>query len=210
MPDDTNEHFFACNLLWWSLRVSFGRSELLQVDELAERIEEYDDRLEELGAWLMAEFVRAGPTYLVDGQKKGISSIDPAEIEQRLTRSLKALEELAVSVAPTAESRAYCAYVAECSWVVAILRAFADLERNLSSDDASARYREIQDECTDLIGWIEVQRDAVAAERIPADSRGALHGKIEPVIDAAVRVWRDEVRAYSSRYPRSGSEARRS
>lgn len=203
MSDDTNEHLFACNLLWWSLRVSFGGSELLQAAELAERIDEYDGRLEELGAWLMDEFVRAGPAYLVAGQKKGISSIDAGEIEQRLTRSLKALEDLAAAVAPTDESRTYCVYVAECSWVVAILRAFVEFERGLSSDEVSARYSTIEDEVTDLIGWIDAQCEEIAAERIPAESRGALREKIEPVIDAAGRAWRDEVRAYSSQYPRS-------
>jgi hypothetical protein len=203
MPDAANEHLFACNLLWWSLRVSFGGSELLQAAELAERIDEYDGRLEELGAWLMDEFVRAGPAYLVDGQKKGISSIDPAEIEQRLMRSLKAVEDLAASIAPADESRTYCVYVAECSWVVAILHAFADFERGLSSDEVSARYSTIEDEVTDLIGWVDAQRNEIAAERIPAESRGALRERIEPVIDAAARAWRDEVHAYSSQYPRS-------
>lgn len=210
MPDATNEHFFACNLLWWSLRVSLGRPELLQAGELAERIEDYERRLEELGAWLMDELVRAGPAYLVDGQNKGISSIDPAAIEQRLVRSLKALEELAASAASTDEARAYCVYVAECSWVVAILRAFVDFERSLSSDDVSARYRRIEDEIRDVIAWIEAQRDEIAAEQIQANTLGALREKTAPVIDAAVRAWRDEVRAYSERYPRSGSEAQRS
>jgi hypothetical protein len=53
MPDDTKDHFFACNLLWWSLRVSFGRPELLQADGLAARLEAYDGRLDELvrGSW---------------------------------------------------------------------------------------------------------------------------------------------------------------
>jgi hypothetical protein len=209
MPDATNEHFFACNLLWWSLRVSFARSELMQAGDLVERIEEYEDRLHELGAWLMDELVRAGPAYLVDGQNKGISSVDPEGIEQRLSRALKDLEELAASAAPTDESRARCAYVAGCGWVVAILRAFADLERKLSSADASSRYARIEDEVTDLIGWIEAQRDEIA-EQIQADTLTALREKTASVIDAAARAWRDEVRMYSATYPRSGSEARRS
>jgi hypothetical protein len=209
MPDDTKEHFFACNLLWWSLRVSFGRSELMQADELAERIEDYEGRLDELGAWLMDELVQVGRAYLVGGEE-GVSLLNPPEIEQRVTHSLKALEELAASAAPTDESRAYCVYVAECSWVVAILRAFVDFEWSLSSDDVSARYRRIEDEISDVIAWIEARRDEIAAEQIQADKLGALREKTAPVIDAAARAWRDEVRADSSRYPRSGSEAHRS
>src|SRR3954471_12002549 len=150
MPDDTKEHFFACNLLWWSLRVSFRRSELLQANTLAERIEEYDARLDELGAWLMDELVQVGRAYLVGGQE-GVALLNPPEIEQRVTDSLKALEALAAAASD--ESRAYCVYVAECSWVVAVLRAFVDFERSLSSDDVSARYRTIEDEITDVIAW---------------------------------------------------------
>jgi hypothetical protein len=86
---------------------------------------------------------------------------------------------------------------------VAILHAFADFERGLSSDEVSARYSTIEDEVTDLIGWVDAQRNEIAAERIPAESRGALRERIEPVIDAAARAWRDEVHAYSSQYPRS-------
>jgi len=207
MPDDTKEHFFACNLLWWSLRVSFRRSELLQANTLAERIEEYDARLDELGAWLMDELVQVGRAYLVGGQE-GVALLNPPEIEQRVTDSLKALEALAAAASD--ESRAYCVYVAECSWVVAVLRAFVDFERSLSSDDVSARYRTIEDEITDVIAWIEAQRDEIAAERIQADTLGALREKTAPVIDAAARAWRDEVRADSARYPRSGSAAHRS
>lgn len=208
MPDDTKEHYFACNLLWWSLRVSFGRSELLQVDELAERIEEYQGRLDELGVWLMEELVRVGRAYLVGGES-GVSLLDPPEIEQRVTNALKALEELAASAAPTDGSRAYCVYVAECSWVVAILRAFVDFERSLSSDDVSTRYRAIEDEIRDVIAWIEAQRDEIAAERIPAEMLRALREKTAPVIDAAAGAWRDEVRADSARYPHSRSAVHR-
>lgn len=209
MPDDTKEHLFACNLLWWSLRVSFGRSELVQADDLAERIEAYEDRLDELGAWLMDELVRVGRAYLVGGEK-GVSLLDPPEIEQRVTHSLQALEALAASAAATDGSGAYCVYVAECSWVVAILRAFADFERSLSSDDVSARYRTIEDEVREVIAWIEAQRDEIAAERIQADTLRALREKTAPVIDAAARAWDDEVRADSARYPYSGSAAHRS
>jgi hypothetical protein len=140
MPDDTKQHYFACNLLWWGLRVSFGRSELLQADGLAERIEAYQDRLDELGAWLMDELVRVGRAYLVGGES-GVALLNPPEIEHRVTHALQALEELAASAAATDEARPYCVYVAESSWVVAILRAFVDFERSLSSDDVAARYR---------------------------------------------------------------------
>jgi len=208
MPDDTLEHYFACNLLWWSLRVSFGRSELLQAGELAERLEEYEACLDELGAWLMDQLVHVGRAYLVGGES-GVSLLDPPEIEQRVTHALKALEELAASAAATDESRAYCVYVAECSWVVAILRAFVDFERSLSSDDVSARYRAIEDEIRDVIAWIEAQRDEIAAERIQADTRRALHDRTAPVIDAAARAWPDEVRADSARYPHSRPAAHR-
>ena len=206
MADDTKQHYFACNLLWWSLRVSFGRSELLQAEELAERIEEYEGRLDELGVWLMEELVRVGRAYLVGGES-GVSLLDPPEIERRVTHSLKVLEELAASAAPMDESRAYCVYVAECSWLVAILRAFVDFERSLSSDDVSARYRAIEDEFRDVIAWIEAQRDEVAAERIQADTLGVLHDRTASVIDAAARAWPDEVRADSARYPYSRSAA---
>jgi hypothetical protein len=208
MPDAANEHFFACNLLWWSLRVSFG-SELMQADGLADRIESYRGHLDELGLWLMDELVRVGRTYLIGGQK-GVALLNPPEIEQRVTHALKALEELAASAAATDESRAYCVYVAECGWVAAILRAFVDFERSLSSDDVSARYRTIEDEIRDVIAWIEAQRDEIAAERIPADTLRALREKTAPVIDAAARAWPDEVRADSARYPHSGSAAHRS
>jgi hypothetical protein len=208
MPDDTLEHYFACNLLWWSLRVSFGRSELLQADELAERIEAYQDRLDELGAWLMTELVRVGRANLVGGES-GLSSINPPDIEQRVTHALKALEELAASAAGSDDVRAYCVYVAECSWVAAILRAFVDFERSLSSADVSERYRSIEDEIREVIAWIEGQRDEVAAGRLQADTLGVLRNKAAPVIDAAARAWRDEVLADRSRYPRSGFEAPR-
>lgn len=209
MPDDTKEHYFACNLLWWSLRVSFGRPELLQAGELAERLEEYEACLDELGLWLMDELVRVGRAYLIGGQK-GVTLLNPPEIEQRVTHALKALEELAASAAATDESRAYCVYVAESSWVVAILRAFVEFERSLSSDDVSARYRAIEDEIRDGIAWIEAQRDEIAAERIPADTLGALRDRTAPVIDAAARAWPDEVRADSARYSHSRSAAHRS
>jgi hypothetical protein len=94
--------------------------------------------------------------------------------------------------------------------VVAILRAFVDFERSMSSDDVSARYRTIEAEIRDVIAWIEAQRDEIAAERIPADTLGAMHEKTGPVIDAAARAWRDEVCADSSRYPHGGSVAHRS
>jgi hypothetical protein len=206
MADDTKQHYFACNLLWWSLRVSFGRSELLQADELAERIEEYRVRLDELGVWLMEELVRVGRAYLVGGES-GVALLDPPEIEQRVTHAVKALEELAASAAATDESRAYCVYVAECSWVVAILRAFVDVERSLSSDEVSARYRAIEDEIRDVIAWMEAQRDEIAAERIQADTLRALQDRTTPVIDAAARAWPDEARADSARYPYSRSAA---
>jgi hypothetical protein len=209
MPDDTKEHFFACNLLWWSLRVSFGRPELLQADGLAARLEAYDGCLDELGAWLMAELVHVGRTYLVGGQE-GTSSLNPPDVEQRVTHSLKALEQLAASAAPIGEARAYCVYVAECSWVVAILRAFVDFERSLSRGDASARYGAIEPEIGDAIAWIEGQRDEIAAEQIQADTLRALRERTAPVIDAAARAWRDEVAADSSTYPRPGSAAHRS
>lgn len=209
MPDDTQEHYFACNLLWWSLRVSFGRAELLHADDLPERLEAYQDRLDELGAWLMDELVRVGRALLVGGES-GVSSLNSPEIEQRVTHALKVLEELAASVAATDEVRAHCVYVAECSWVVAILRAFVDFERSLSSDDVAARYRTIEDEISGVIAWIEAQRDEIAATRIQVDTLGALRERTAPVVDAAARAWRDEVRADSSRYPRSGSEAQRS
>jgi len=208
MPDDTQEHYFACNLLWWSLRVSFGRSELLQADELAERIEAYQDRLDELGAWLMDQLVRVGRILLVGGES-GVSLLNPPEIEHRVAHALKALEELAASAAATDEVRAYCVYVAECSWVVAILHAFVDFERNLSSDDVAARYRTIEDEIRDVIAWIEAQRDEIAAARIPVDMLRTLRENTAPIIDAAARAWRDEVRADSARYPHRGSEPQR-
>jgi hypothetical protein len=203
MHDETNEHFFACNFLWWSLRVSFGRPELSQAGELAERFDEYDHRLEDLGEWLMDELLRAGRAYTIDGQKQGISHIDPVEIEQRLTSSLRALEDLAASAAPSDESRAYCMYDAECSWVVAILRAFVDIEQSFSGDDVRARYREAEGMIADLIMWLRAQRDEVASKQIPVDSLMMVRDKTEPIIDAAARAWRDEVRAYSTRYPRS-------
>jgi hypothetical protein len=208
MPDDTQEHYFACNLLWWSLRVSFGRPELLQAGALEERLEEYDACLEELVAWLMDQLVQVGRPLA--GGQDGVSLLHPPEIEQRVTHSLKALEALAASAAPTDESRAYCVYVAECSWVAAIVHAFVDFERSLSSDEVSARYRRIEDEIRDVIAWIEAQRDEIAAERVPADTLGALHEKTAPVIDAAARAWRDEVRADSARYSHSRSTAHRS
>lgn len=209
MPDDTLEHYFACNLLWWNLRLSFGRSELLQADELAERLEDYRGQLDELGVWLMEEIVRVGRAYLVGGQS-GVALLDPPEIEQRVTHALKALEELAVSAAATDAARAYCVYVAECSWVLAILRAFVDVERSLSSDEVSTRYRAIEDEIRDVIVWIEAQRDEIAAERIQADMLRTLQDRTAPVIDAAARAWPDEVRADSARYPHSRSAAHRS
>jgi hypothetical protein len=209
MPDDTKQHYFACNLLWWGLRVSFGRSELLQAGRLADRVEAYQDRLDELGAWLMDQLVRVGRAYLVGGES-GVALLNPPEIGHRVTHALQALEGLAASAAATDEARPYCVYVAECSWVVAILRAFVDFERSLSSDDVAARYRTIEDEIGDVIAWIEAQRDEIASERIQADTLGALRENIAPVIGAAARAWHDEVRADSSRYPHSGSEAQRS
>ena len=209
IPDDTLEHYFACNLLWWSLRVSFGRPELLQAGELAERLEEYEACLDELGLWLMDELVRVGRAYLIGGQD-GVTLLNPPEIEQRVTHALTALEELAASAAPTDEARAYCVYVAECSWVAAILRAFVEFERSLSSDEVSARYRAIEDEIRDGIAWIEAQRDEIAAERIPAETLGALREKTTPVIDAAARAWGEEVRGDRSRYPHPGFAAHRS
>jgi hypothetical protein len=206
MADDTKQHYFACNLLWWSLRVSFGRTERLQADELAERIEEYRGRLDELGVWLMEELVRVGRAYLVGGES-GVSLLDPPEIEQRVTHAVKALEELAASAAATDESRAYCVYVAECGWVVATLRAFVDFERSLSSDEVSARYRAIEDEIRDVIAWIEAQRDEIAAVQIQADTLRALQDRTAPVIDAAARAWPDEARADCARYPHSRSAA---
>lgn len=206
MADDTKQHYFACNLLWWSLRVSFGRPELLQAGELAESKQEYHGHLDELGVWLMEELVRVGRAYLVGGES-GVALLDPPEIEQRVTHAVKALEELAASAATTDESRAYCVYVAECSWVVAILRAFVDFERSLSSDDVSARYRAIEDEIRDVITWIEAQRDEIAAERIQAGTLRALHDRTAPVLDAVARAWPDEVRADSARYPYSRSAA---
>jgi hypothetical protein len=61
-----------------------------------------------------------------------------------------------------------------------------------------------------VIAWIEAQRDGIAAERIQGDTLGALRENTAPVIDVAARAWQDEVRADSSRYPHSGSEAQRS
>jgi hypothetical protein len=197
MPDDPNEHFFACHLLWWSLRVSFD-TELVKTGALADRLEDYNLRLEDIGAWLMDELVRAGRAYRVDGQPRAIPNIEAAEIEQRLRRSLKALDDLAASVAPD-EAPGSCAYVAQCSWVVATLRAFVELERAL----ASAPFAAIEDEFIDVMSWLEAQRDAVAASEISAGTRTALHDHTAPVIDAAAHAWRDEVRAISARYPRS-------
>ena len=125
MSDDTNEHFFACYLLWWSLRVSFGRPELLQAGDLTERLEDFDIRLEELVLWLMDEIVRSGPAYMVDGQKKGIASIDPKEIEQRFILSLKALESLAASFARGDESRAGAIGVGVSAGFFASFRVFS-------------------------------------------------------------------------------------
>lgn len=207
MPDDTQEHYFACNLLWWSLRVSFSHSELLQADSLEERLEEYDACLDEPVAWLMDQLVEVG-RHLAGGQD-GVSLLHPPEVEQRVTHSLKSLEALAASAAPMDEARAYCVYVAECSWVAAILRAFVDFERSLSSDEVLARYRVIEDEIRDVIAWIEAQRDEIAAERIQADTVRALHDRTAPVIDAAARAWPDEVRADSARYSHSRSAAHR-
>jgi len=209
MADDTKQHYFACNLLWWSLRISFGRPELLKAGDLAERVEEYDDRLDELGAWLMDQFMPVGRALRIGGQE-GVALLHPPEIEQRARHSLQALEELAGSAATTDETRAYCVYVAECSWMVAILRAFVGFERSLSSDDVSARYRRVEDEIRDVIAWIEAQRDEIAAERLSADTLGALRDKTALAIDAAVRAWPDEVRAYSASYPGAGSQAHRS
>jgi hypothetical protein len=209
MPDDTKQHYFSCNLLWWSLRVSFGRSELLQAGDLAERVEEYDDRLDELGAWLMDQLVQVGRALRIGGQE-GVALLNPPEIEQRVTHSVKALEELAASAGATDEARACCVYVAECSWVVAILRAFADFERGLSSDDVSARYRRIGDEIREVIAWIEAQRDQIAADQLSADTLGALRDRTAPVIDAATRMWPDQVHGYSASYPHPGSQAHRS
>ncbi len=206
MIDDAKQHYFSCNLLWWSLRVSFGRPELLQAGELAERVEEYDDRLDELGAWLMDQLVQVGRALRIGGQE-GVALLHPPEIEQRARHSLQALEELAGSAAATDEARAYCVYVAECSWMVAILRAFVDFERSLSSDEVSARYRAIEDEIRDVITWIEAQRDEIATERIEADMLRALHDRTAPVLDAVARAWPDEVRADSARYPYSRSAA---
>jgi hypothetical protein len=206
MADDTKQHYFACNLLWWSLRVSFGRPELLQAEQLAERIEDYRGRLDELGVWLMEELVRVGRAYLVGGES-GMSLLDPPEIEQRVTHAVKALEALAVSAAPTDASRAYCVYVAECSWLVAILRAFVNFERSLSSDEVSARYRLIEDELRDVIAWIDARRDEIASERIQTDTLRALQDRTAPVIDAVARAWPDEVRADTARYPYSRSAA---
>jgi hypothetical protein len=157
----------------------------------------------------MDELVHVGRTYLVGGPE-GVSSLNPPDVEQRVTHSLKALEELAASAAAMDEARAYCVYVAECSWVVAILRAFVDFERSLSSGEVSARYRTIEPEIGDAIAWIEGQRDEIAAEQIQADTLRALREKTAPVIDAAARAWRDQVGADSSTYPHSGSAAHRS
>lgn len=209
VTDDAKEHFFACNLLWWNLRVSFGRSELLQADELAGRVEAYQDRLDELGAWLMDQLVRVGRILLVGGES-GVSMLNPPEIEHRVTHALKALEELAASAAATDEVRAYCVYIAECSWMVAVLHAFVDFERSLSSDDVAAGYRAIEEEICDVIAWIKARRDEIAAARIPVDTLTGLREKTAHVIDAAARAWRDEVHMDSSRYARSRSEVQRS
>jgi hypothetical protein len=164
MADDTKEHYFACNLLWWSLRVSFARPELLQAGALAERLEEYEACLDELGAWLMDQLAQVG--RCLAGGQDGVSLLHPPEVEQRVTHSLKALEALAASAAPTDESRASCVYVAECSWVVAILRAFVDVERSLSSDEVSTRYRAIEDEIRDVD---RVDRSSARRDRNGAD-----------------------------------------
>lgn len=81
------------------------------------------------------------------------------------------------------------------------------MERSLSSDDVSARYRAIEDEIREVIAWIEVQRDEIAAERIQSDTLRTLHDRTSLVIDAAARAWPDEVRADSARYPYSRSAA---
>jgi hypothetical protein len=200
MPDDAKEHYFACNLLWWSLRVSFARPELLQTGDLAERIEAYNERLEELGLWLMAELVHRGRALA--GDTGDAAQLNPPDIEQRLTRALKALEDLAASAAPVRESRAYCVYVAECGWVGASLRAFVELERSLSSEDASTKFRQIEAEILDVIAWIEAQRDEVTAAHLPADTLHALRDNTAPAIAATAHAWRDDVRAYSARDPR--------
>jgi hypothetical protein len=191
------------------VRLSLGRPELLQASGLAERIEEYDDRLDELATWLMDQLVQVGRALRIGGQE-GVALLHPPEIEQRARHSLQALEELAGSAATTDEARAYCVYVAECSWMVAILRAFVGFERSLSSDEMLARYRGIEDEIRDAIAWIEAQRDEIAAERLSSDTLRALRDKTAPAIDAAVRAWPDEVRAYSASYPGSGSQVHRS
>jgi hypothetical protein len=200
MPDDAKAHYFACNLLWWSLRVSFGRPELLQAGDLPERIEAYNERLEELGLWLMDELVHRGRALA--GVTGDAAQLNPPDIEQRLTRALKALEDLAASATAMGESRAYCVYVAECRWVVASLRAFVELERSLASEDAAAKFRQIQAEIVDVIAWIEAQCDEITEAQLPADTLQALRDKTAPAIDAAARAWRDDVHAYSARYPR--------
>jgi len=200
MRDETNDHFFACYLVWVELRVALWRLEtLLEVDELTERVDEALCRQEEIGAWLMDELIRAKAGYLYKGQRVSLLKIDGDELERRLSESLKSLEELAVSLAPDGVAAAGLAYLAECAWAATVMRNFTELESTLSDTGASPPFADMAAEFATQILWLEAQQaELVAQVAMPADRLNALTGAVESL----AREWREMVFAYSDRYPR--------
>ena len=184
MTAEPIEHFLACDQLWWGLRVSFGHPELLQSEDIPERLEEYDVRLDELGGWLMDELVRFG-----------LSHVPPEDIERQMTRLVTSVEDVAGAVATTEALRPYCIFDTECAWIVAMLRAFDDLERGLPGDHAATTYAVIEEEVIELIEWIEAQRDELAQKYATADVVASWRAQTGPFVEEAACAWRDDVRA---------------
>jgi len=199
MRDETNDHFFACNLLWWALRVTFCRLELVQGQGLPDRVDACTVRLEEVNLWLMDELVKAGADYIYEGQRTPLVSLDRAPIETRLTELVRSLEALAASAAPAGVAQGDLIYHAVCGWVAALLRALTELEGALSSTEPSAAYAKIKDEVVHVIHWFEAQRAGIARTLIPSARLDAL----APAIAFSARAWREMVLVYSERYPRS-------
>jgi hypothetical protein len=199
MDQKRSSYYFACNFMWWVLHVFYRPLEDIGIEEILERVDEFEDNFDDLALWFVDRGLNPEARFLKDGKLVTIFDLNGSQ-DHIAANWVSYIEATSRNLCPEEQVRPYCLYYLELSWVAAILATLDDFIYDLGVPDLLQSYLEVREQLLEKREWLSAEMKDFSENHIPVDQMSELDQAMGEMNRHLVEDWLSTVLTYAQQY----------
>ena len=183
------QYYFVCRTLYDSLYHYVDHIEDIEIDDLQDRLSEYETTVDQIAKWLLNNKNNGG-VQVFEFYEKTLVYGHFGCYENNIRQFYEYIDQVSVSVNLKDNIAFYYLYYLESAWLKHVLSFFDKLTNELQLEDVlHQQYVEAKPHFQETIAWLEEQLIDVSQNYLPQEKLDILNEKMEATNEKLTKDW---------------------